>query len=347
MGAGRIVRRALRHAGALRPGHLWALPRTLDYVGEFGPELVTFLPFCQYLSEAGLLRTRRIGTYRGMRCFYERLDCAGIIEKPGPRNYVAPAERPAWLPRRDEHDFDGAGPSPHLRYPDLRAWFSARPLVPELDMSGGPLLIIHNKHNDEWAEGPVNVIGLPALDALLRRVKERFTVVYIRHGMGGTGQDAPDYSRDHNTARPFDDAGVLAGHPEVLVFDRLLERHRDAGGTDDLNTFKNTLYSLCHRFISVQGGGAHHIAMFSGSVLAVLHRRGMEERWAYADGYYGFMAPVPPVLAITGADTGLLGLVPLLEGARVLGGRVMIDPAQHMLAASHSARAFAASRPGQ
>jgi hypothetical protein len=96
-------------------GVLGSLPELLEYTGEFGPELVLFTSFCHWLSKEGLLQKRRIVTYRGMRCFYDDLDCLEVIEKDVPRKYVPPQDRQQWLPVKNEHDFDGRGrPSRHL-----------------------------------------------------------------------------------------------------------------------------------------------------------------------------------------------------------------------------------------
>src|SRR5262245_33613763 len=100
------------------------LPDVLEYTGEFGAELVLFLPFCEWLSSQRLLSNRSICTYAGMRCFYERLDLGTLIEKEEERRYVPPNKRPCWMPIRDEHRFDVRISKRFLRYPDLRARFS-------------------------------------------------------------------------------------------------------------------------------------------------------------------------------------------------------------------------------
>lgn len=290
---------------------LRALPQSLEYVGEFGPELVLFLPFCNWLSKAGFLRKRQIVTYFGMRCFYEDLECLEVIEKKEKRCWIPPSDRPAWLPVKNEHDFDGLGrPRRHI-YPDLRKKFKATPLSLDIAAASQPLLVIHNKHCDEWSTGgPVNHISLDTLDVLFSRLKQKFTIVYIRHGIEA---DDPRFSGDHNHSLPFDDKSVLADHCEVRLFDHLYAEHIDRGGRPDINAFKNILYSRCHNFISSQGGGAHHIALFSGSLLAILHRRGFEENWAYKEGYYGFMASPPPLRAIFRSEDDLVSGISLFE----------------------------------
>ncbi|MFL9998601.1 hypothetical protein PQR34_44555 [Paraburkholderia sediminicola] len=298
-----------------------SLPDELDYTGEFGPELVLFLPFCNWLSKMGLLKNRRIRTYRGMSCFYDDLDCLEIIEKDEQRIYVPPKNRPSWLPARDEHNFDNQGRPPQHYYPDLRAKFRNLPLLRELRNLGRPLLIIHNKHNDEWGIGPVNHISLASLDKIFQKFKTRFAIIYIRHGI--EKKDA-NFSDDHNTPQHFDDRCLLDCHPEVYVFDDLYSLHRAEGGAHDLNTFKNILYSHCYHFISSQGGGAHHIALFSGSFLAILHRRGSEEHWAYSDGYYSFMANVPPIRVICRTEGELLSAISLLPNTSIYEDRVLL-----------------------
>jgi hypothetical protein len=87
------------------------------------------------------------------------------------------------------------------------------------------------------------------------------------------------------------------------------------------------LLARCYRFISTQGGGAHQIAMFSGSLLVVLHRRGFEENWAYYPGYYSFIAPVPPLLAVCRSDSELMRALLVFDGSVVVNGRCLPGPA--------------------
>lgn len=298
-----------------------ALPETLEYEGEFGAELVLFLPFVTWLSREGLLKNRRIVTYRGMRCFYEDIACAELIEKREDRRYVPPTQRPAWLPVKNEHDFDKGQPSTRHFCPDLRSRFRAMPLSCGLEGESRPLLIIHNKHANEWGKGPVNAIGMATLDAIFCALKHEFIIVYMRHGMAEADSG---YVGDHNEVFcDFDDRALLRRHPDVLVFGDLFATHRRATGDADLNRFKMALMARCHRFISSQGGGAHQIALLSGSMFVVLHRWGFEEHWAYDEGYYAFMARVPPLLAVCRNDQDLIRAIQLFPGSVVVGDRCL------------------------
>jgi hypothetical protein len=309
------------------------LPETLDYVGEFGSELVLFTSFCNWLSREGLLRERRIRTYRGMRCFYDDLDCLEILEKDEARKWIRPHERAWWLPVKDEHTFDGKGRCAQHVYPDLRSKFRQLRLLPDLTESGKPLAIVYNKHTYEWRGRPLNTISLDSLARAFAALVPDFTVVYVRHGMTPS---VPGFSADHNASLPLADREVLREYPAVRSFDQLYFTHRALGGTNDVNTFKNVLYSRCYHFISVQGGGSHHIALFSGSLLSILHRKGAEADWAYDRGYYRFMAPVPPVIAVSATEDGLLATLALFSKPAVSGGRVVL-PADHDASPARSA----------
>lgn len=228
-----------------------------------------------------------------------------------------PAQRPLRLPVRDEHSFDGQGRCPFHFPPDLRAKFANRPDRPGF-VFGKPILVIHNEYNTEWAAGPLEV-----LDSPFHALKASVTIVYIRHGIAAT---QPGYVEDHNRFQQFDDRAVLERRLDVICFDTLFSVYCNSGGTTDINTFKNMLYRSCHHFITTQGGGAYQIAMFSGSVMIILHRRGNEEDWAYGHGHFGFMAAVPPVRVVCRDTAGLLEALPLLHHTKITGDRVLLDP---------------------
>jgi hypothetical protein len=301
------------------------LPDLLDYTGEFGAELVLFLPFIRWLSETGQLGDRTVRTYVGMRPFYEGLGIVRFEEKPGPREPIFPWDRPAWYPIRNEHDFDGKGRSPRLDYGDMRRQFAALPLPGWLEarLAEKPLLIIHNKYNDEWEQGPVNYIDLDTLDHAFAALTGAFTVLYIRHGLRTTQES---FVEDSNIFAAFGDAELLDRYPDVLEFDGLFEDQRD-GGLANVNAFKAALYSRCHRFVTVQGGGTHQIAQYSGSLIVILHRMGRETLSAYATSYYTFMAAPPPRLLVCARRVELAGAIDMLARASLRDGRIALAPA--------------------
>jgi hypothetical protein len=251
-----------------------------------------------------------------MQCFYQRFNCKNIIEKKEVRRYVPPHRRPAWLPIKNEHDFDGIGKSAFLRYGDLRSEYLAYSLDTEWNLDKKPLLVVHNKYNCEWGHEPTNFISTDSLRIIFSQLKPRYTIVYIRHG---EKDEEWGFSSDANKMKDFDDSRILLEHPEVYGFQKLYQRVILHGAWMDINTFKNILYSKCYAFITSQGGGAHHIAMFSSSLIVVLHRKGLETTWAYFDGYYQFMAPIPPTLEVCHNEIELIRALRFFVGNTVLG----------------------------
>jgi len=300
---------------------LAALPKTLEYRGEFGLELLTFLPFVRWLSANGHLKHRSVITYKGMRSFYQDLAYQQLIERDESREFIPPSERPSYLPIRDE--FTLTSPSPFHSYPDLRKMFGHIRLVNRLEESlqTRPLLIIHNKYTNEWNKGPINFIDLETLNKILGVLKRHFHVVYIRHGL----RELPtDYAEDQNDIVDFDDLKVLRSHPEVELFDDLLGEHQQTLGSISVNEFKNALCSRSFHFISSQGGGAHHLAYFSGSVMVILHREGLEENGAYETGFYRFISNPAPILLCCRNGEEVLSACKTLEFYTISQGRVVM-----------------------
>ena len=101
------------------------------------------------------------------------------------------------------------------------------------------------------------------------------------------------------------------------------------GGPIDVNLFKNVLYSRCHKFITSQGGGAHQIACFSGSLIVILHRDGRENEMAYSRGYYSFVSNPSPIRLICRTEQELIDALDVMEGAVMLDDRIIPD-ARHV-----------------
>jgi hypothetical protein len=295
------------------------LPETLEFFGEFSQELALFLPFAYWLSSVGLLLSHKIKTYYGMRCFYRNIECREFVEKHTERISVPISRRAHFLPIKDEFAFRFCGRSAYHVFPDFRAEFSSQ--VSVVDTDARPLLVVHNKHNFDFSRGPVNHISLHTLDIIFRLLSARFRIVYIRHGMCGL---PAGFSGDHNYPISFDDRSVLDKHPDVLCFDDEYTAYKSSGGEYDLNTFKNVLYSRCHFYISSQGGGAHHIAAFSGSLLMILHRAGSEPVWAYHNGYYGMVSNPSPLLAVCHDEAELIRGLAIFMDAEVSLNRVFV-----------------------
>jgi len=274
----------------MTPDELTAkLPDTLEYTGEFGPELVCFVPFVHWLHRHGHLAHRRVISYAGMRPFYYFLDGPTYAEKAEARRYVPRDKRPAYLPNRGELM---AQKSPFEIIPDYRSAFGGR----FGKAYNKPLLVIQNKHCHEWSLGPVNFMTIESLGRLFDSLKQSFQIVYFREGFGSIDIEALGYSADHNHPEAFDDEDLLHRHPEVVSFERLAFAN---AGRLSYNELKLMVFSDCRCFISSQGGGSYLAAMFGGGTIVILHREGYEIRGTYVRGFYRYAAQPIPRLLIT------------------------------------------------
>jgi len=294
------------------------LPDVIDYVGEFGAELVTFLPFVYWLYRAGQLGNRKISTYRGMRSFYFFLADDQLVEKDEPRKFVNFKSRiglTRWdfLPNPNEHI---AVRSPYEAFPNYRKQFKSARF-----MFDKPLLVVHNKFNREWnSEVPINFFSINELEQIFSRLKAHYQIVYVRHGRSGT---VDGYSPDHNVMVEFDETRVMQRHPEVID----LEHHyREHGSGVAINQYKNELYAACYHFISVQGGGSYQCAVYSGSLLLILHRRGPETVHSYANGFYQYATNPAPICMVAFNERQLQDGLGAFEDSSLCQGRVMLGP---------------------
>jgi hypothetical protein len=289
------------------------VPKTLEFVGEFGSELMCFLPTVYWLHRSGFLTNRKVRLYEGMESFYYFLSRGQISTKKELRVSLPADRRPLFLANRTEHV---AIQSPAALFPDYRNYFSTNYSI-DFDK---PVCVIQNKYCVEWGTAPINYLPVEFLDSAFSRLKARFQLIYFRQGLR---KPAAGFSADHNTLLPFSDREVLSRHPEVLIFEDLLDRHPEF----DYNTLKNAIFSKTHFFLASQGGGTYHCALFSASLIAIHHKRGQEVRFSYAEGFYRLASNPAPVLLICGSDRQLERALDVFLASEAVDGRLLISPA--------------------
>ena len=288
------------------------LPEELRFEGEFGAEINSFLPFVHWLWHTGELGARRIVTYRGMAPFYPFLAAEQIICSPEPRRYIAPADRPIWLPTRDDH----APRSPAFElFPNYRALYRN-----DLFASEKPLLILHNKFCTEWDGPPINFLPPDLIAETLATLSEHFHIIYSRPGIAPPGAD---YSADHQPDHHLADREILAAFPEVQILEDLAA---ELSQVYTYNQLKLMLYARTHFHITVQGGNAHLAALFGGSLILIYHRAGHETRHSYQHGHFAYAATPAPTLLIAQNPEQFSEALASFPSARLIGDRVHLDP---------------------
>jgi len=259
----------------------------LEYTGEYGAEITTFIPFVAWLKQECHLNGRRIVTYEGMRPYYFFLDNDEFEAKPGPRCWMSVHDR--YWPSNSTFT---ATASPWHVYPDYRQHFLHSSV-----RFRRPVIYIQNKFSLEWGVGPINYIPLNGLHRFLELTADRFDVVYSRpHGR----QTSVGYSRDDNIDCDYPDRPVINQFAHVMDF----EEECSALGSD-YNITKLEVLAQSHIFIATQGGGAHILACFGDSLLLIIDRhdenlrtQGREHPHAYQHGPYKYLAKNPPKLFI-------------------------------------------------
>jgi hypothetical protein len=269
----------------------------LEYTGEFGAELTTFIPFVAWLKQEGHLSGRRIVTYAGMRPYYFFLDDAEFEGKKEPRRWFPPSQR--YWPSNATWT---ATASPWHVYPDYRGHFRQ----PGRQLQR-PVLFIQNKFTVEWGEGPINYMPLKCLRRLLELTADKYDVVYSRPRERIAG-----YSHDDNNPCEYPDRLII--RPFAHVTD-LEERCQAAGG--NYNQTKLEVLAGSHLFVAVQGGGAHLLAYFGNSLLLLLHNSGPEYPHAYQHGPYKYLSARPPRLLVAQDTEQFSAGIEMLGQARV------------------------------
>lgn len=258
----------------------------LEYTGEYGAEITTFIPFVAWLKREGHLDGRRILTYRGMRPYYFFLDDDQYAEKDAPRRWLPVAQR-YWPSNSTYH----AVASPWHACPDYRRHYAGAGM-----RFARPLIFIQNKFTIEWNVGPINYLPLNGLASFLEATADRFEVVYSRPDSLPVERG---YSKDHNAPLDYPDHAILARHPHVHHLERLC-----AESGLDYNRTKLEILAKSRIYVATQGGGAHILACFGGSLLLLLDRsehfakEGREYPHAYRHGPYKYLARVPPKLMV-------------------------------------------------
>jgi hypothetical protein len=286
------------------------LPGILEFTGEFAAEVNSFVPFVYWLHQTGLMRDRWVRTYADMRAFYFFLDDRQILEKSEPRRFVSPAQRPLWLPTRDDH---ASLRSAFEMFPDYRARFRDGSFE-----TTKPLLIVHNKTSMECGQRPTSYLPPELLWHVFEELGERFQIVYLRPGILGSEPGDPQLDPT------LGDLEVVRQFPDVWLFDELA---RQIGPRADYNELKLRLYAHTWFHLTAQGGNAHLAALFSGGMVTILHRLGQEIRHSYRHGHFGYAAQPAPSYLICRTVEEVMEAVSALGMCDIGGGRVLVPPA--------------------
>lgn len=297
--------------GALLDAAIARLKATgvIEYTGEFGCEITTFIPFAGWLKAEGLLEGRRVLTYGGMRPYYYFLDDGEYAEKAVQRHWIDVAER-GW-PTNSTYT---ATRQPWHAPPDYRSRYRGQGQT-----FSRPVLFVQNKFCLEWGRGPINFLPLDLLDRLLTRASARFDIVYSRPRplVREVG-----FTHDNNAYCDYPDIALVRRRGGAVILEDLCEQ---TGAPYNLT--KLEILAKSNLFVAVQGGGAHLLACFGNSLMLLLHYIGDEYPHAYEAGPYKYLANPAPTLLLARDHGQMEHGVDLVCALQMTGGVGRIDAA--------------------
>lgn len=240
----------------------------IEYTGEFGSEVGTFVPFVNYLKKSGQLINPgiKIRTYTGMKPYYFFLDDNDIEFKDERRTWIHPMGRVFLPPNlRSDDDLFAMKHSQPINMFDPPLFYTHYKKYPEL-FPGEKLLLIQNKYNSEWGGLPVNYIDVPLLELLLKKIRKEFKIIYIRTN----DFTLKEYSSDDNEYMSYklDDKELIKAinNGDRVDFERSIilieELYQQTNKQYDFNTLKCILHSQATATISTIGGFNFFTAYF-------------------------------------------------------------------------------------
>jgi hypothetical protein len=259
------------------------LPEVIKYEGEFGPEIVTFLPFVYNLYIRDLIRDHKVSTYSDMKPYYYFLNRKNLIERKDRRYWVPPEER--WWPGSNEHH----------RIPILGEQYPSLLKSPKKHK----VLFLQNKYCLEWDGGPINYLSLDVLCQIFEKTKNKCKVVYSRQGIFSTDANL-GISIDHNTELDFQDLELCKNFSHVKII--------ESRGLTNFRSYNSKKLHWINRasFLAGVQGGSNYPWAYSNKDALVLHKRGRESDFSYEHGYYTYLSSPPLQLKVVDNDEKFL-----------------------------------------
>ena len=227
--------------------------KTIEFHGEFAPELQFALPFAYWHYKNGTLKSTRSSKYSSELYFFP-LDHGEVFEHRTPEaNYNYEIPRILY-----SHDYNMAKWEPV----PLKAEYRNSTYVYDK-----PIVVVANRYNMEWDGPPISFLGIPLLDWIFERLKKDFTIVYNR-------PRATDITEDNSEIYNLNELEwIRKSHPEVILMEDLFSAN--IAGARNFNHLQLMVYANAERFISVHGGTAT-LASYFGGINIILSKQGPE-----------------------------------------------------------------------
>ena len=234
----------------------------IDCCCEFGYELQLVIPYVYYLHKNNLLKQTASTSFTKELYYFSE----NHQEKHSKREYMEPSNVPNKNPHVTELNYNEYLPPP---YKDK--------FKNDYFIFDKPIMIIHNKYNEEWLGPPVNFIDKDTLENIFSNFHSKYQIIYIRPQSNHIVSDGCEIF-DLNERELLSLYGVLNGN-------ELYEEVKDKYNINNFNHFQLLLHSNCNHFISVQGGNSVLASYFGGTNI-IFARKGHELECGSYNSHY-------------------------------------------------------------
>lgn len=228
---------------------------------EFGYELQLVIPYAFYLHKNNLLNNTTSSLMTKELYYFSK----NHKEKYKKRRFKRP-NVPNNSPHVKELKYDKYIPPPY------KSIFKNNHFVFDK-----PLLIIHNKFNEEWSGPPINYIDKNTLNEIFNLLCNKYTIVYIR-------PQAKNIIDDNSNIYKLEENDLLYSY-NIIDGNKLYEETKEKYNINNFNHFQLLLHANCNKFISVQGGNCVLASYFGGTNI-IFAKRGKELKYGAYDGHY-------------------------------------------------------------
>jgi hypothetical protein len=234
----------------------------IDCCCEFGYELQLVIPYAYYLFQHNLLN-RTTSCLNTKELYYFSNSHSEAYKT---RRYNEP-NVPNKTPHLKELNYEKYTPPPYKNI------YKNDYFVYEK-----PLLIIHNKYNEEWSGPPVNFIDKPILSEIFRLYSDKYTIIYLR--------PRPSHIvTDDSPTHDLKESPILKLY-NIIDGIELYERTKQQYKIRNFNHFQLLIHANCDNFISVQGGNCVLASYFGGTNIIYAKCGGELTHDSY-NGHYG------------------------------------------------------------
>jgi hypothetical protein len=207
---------------------------------EFGYELISVIPYANYLASKGLLEKTISGNDTDCLYFFSPKH---EINKEA-RSWYNTSKVSTPNIAIHKHTLDKS----QFLAPDYKDKYANSFFTYDKE-----IVIICNRHNIEWNTKPINFFDLDTLKALFELLQDKYQVIYINvEGRKELYDNAPP--------EPFGDFELLKQYPKVINFHDFVDKYNKLS----FNTLQLMLFANCQKYITLNGGHAILAAYFGG-----------------------------------------------------------------------------------